>query len=76
MSIITIATTKGGAGKTTLARLILGRSALSGLKAAALDADFIGFRRPPRARSRFGMNWTKPRLSRWSPSCTMPTTLL
>ncbi len=40
MSILTIATTKGGAGKTTLARLILGRSALSGLKAAALDADF------------------------------------
>src|SRR5208337_1766418 len=40
MSIITIATTKGGAGKTTLARLILGRSALSGQKAAALDADF------------------------------------
>jgi hypothetical protein len=35
MSIVTIATTKGGAGKTTLARLILGRSALSGLKAAA-----------------------------------------
>jgi cellulose biosynthesis protein BcsQ len=40
MSIITIATTKGGAGKTTLARLILGRSALSGLRAAAIDADF------------------------------------
>jgi len=40
VSIITIATTKGGAGKTTLARLILGRSALSGFKAAALDADF------------------------------------
>lgn len=40
MSIITTATTKGGAGKTTLARLILGRSALSGFKAAALDADF------------------------------------
>jgi chromosome partitioning protein len=40
VSILTIATTKGGAGKTTLARLILGRSALSGLKAAALDADF------------------------------------
>ncbi len=38
MSIITIATTKGGAGKTTLARLILGRSALSGLRAAAIDA--------------------------------------
>jgi chromosome partitioning protein len=40
VSIITIATTKGGAGKTTLARLILGHSALSGLKTAALDADF------------------------------------
>jgi chromosome partitioning protein len=39
MSIITIATTKGGAGKTTLARLILGRAALSGFKAAAIDAD-------------------------------------
>jgi hypothetical protein len=34
MSIITIATTKGGAGKTVLA-LILGRFTLSGQKAAA-----------------------------------------
>jgi chromosome partitioning protein len=40
VSIITIATTKGGAGKTTLARIILARCALSGLKTAALDADF------------------------------------
>lgn len=40
MSIITIATTKGGAGKTTLARLILGRAALAGFKPAAVDADF------------------------------------
>lgn len=40
MSIITIATTKGGASKTTLARLILGRLALTGFKTAALDADF------------------------------------
>jgi len=40
VSIITIATSKGGAGKTTLARLILGRMAASGLKAAAVDADF------------------------------------
>jgi cellulose biosynthesis protein BcsQ len=39
MSVITIATTKGGAGKTSLARLILGRSALAGQKAAAIDAD-------------------------------------
>ena len=39
MSIITIATTKGGAGKTTLARLILARATLSGQKAAAIDAD-------------------------------------
>ena len=47
MSIITIATTKGGAGKTTLARLILSSSALSGLgvgasglRVAAIDSDF------------------------------------
>ena len=39
VSIITIATTKGGAGKTTLARLILARAALAGFKAAAVDAD-------------------------------------
>jgi chromosome partitioning protein len=40
LSIITIATSKGGAGKTTVARLILGRMALAGLKAGAIDADF------------------------------------
>jgi CobQ/CobB/MinD/ParA nucleotide binding domain len=40
MSIITVATTKGGAGKTTLARLILGRTAQMGLAPAAIDADF------------------------------------
>lgn len=41
MSIITVATTKGGAGKTTLVRLILARlAAMSGLKVAAIDADF------------------------------------
>jgi chromosome partitioning protein len=39
MSIITIATSKGGAGKTTIARLILGRLALDGLPVAAVDAD-------------------------------------
>lgn len=39
MSIITIATTKGGAGKTTLARLILARMAMAGFKTAAVDAD-------------------------------------
>ena len=40
MSIITIATTKGGAGKTTLARLILGRAGLAGFSVAAVDLDF------------------------------------
>ena len=40
MSIITVATTKGGAGKTTLVRLILARLAASGIKVAAVDADF------------------------------------
>ena len=39
MSIITIATTKGGAGKTTIARLILGTLAARGLKVAGLDVD-------------------------------------
>jgi CobQ/CobB/MinD/ParA nucleotide binding domain len=57
VSIIAIATTKGGAGKTTLARLILGRAALSGFKAAAIDADLnhtltTGSRPSPKARSR------------------------
>jgi chromosome partitioning protein len=40
VSIITIATTKGGAGKTTLARLILARAAIAGFKVAAVDSDF------------------------------------
>jgi chromosome partitioning protein len=39
VSVITIATTKGGAGKTTLARLILSRASLAGYKVAAIDAD-------------------------------------
>jgi chromosome partitioning protein len=40
MSIITCAQSKGGSGKTTLARIILGRLAMSGLKVAAVDTDF------------------------------------
>jgi chromosome partitioning protein len=40
VTIITIATSKGGTGKTTIARLILGRLAMNGLKVAAIDSDF------------------------------------
>lgn len=40
MSIITVATTKGGAGKTTLVRLILARLAMNDIKVAAVDSDF------------------------------------
>jgi chromosome partitioning protein len=39
VSIITIASSKGGAGKTTISRLLLGHAARQGLRAAALDAD-------------------------------------
>jgi chromosome partitioning protein len=42
LSIITIASSKGGCGKTTIARLLLGHAARNGLSAAALDADFNG----------------------------------
>lgn len=40
MPIITVATSKGGAGKTTLARLLVGTAAQQGYQVAALDADF------------------------------------
>src|SRR5271169_4301220 len=38
--ILTVASSKGGCGKTTLARIILGRLALAGYSVAAVDADF------------------------------------
>ena len=40
MSIITLATSKGGAGKTTVAQIILGSLVEQRYKVAALDADF------------------------------------
>ena len=40
MSIITIASSKGGAGKTTLAQLISGTISAKGYSVAAIDADF------------------------------------
>lgn len=40
MSIITIATSKGGAGKTTLAQVIISTIARRGFKVAAIDADY------------------------------------
>jgi chromosome partitioning protein len=39
MSILTIASSKGGPGKTTVAMLLAGRLTHEGLKVAALDAD-------------------------------------
>jgi chromosome partitioning protein len=40
MSIITIATSKGGAGKTTLAQIIAGTLSTRGHRIAAIDADY------------------------------------
>lgn len=40
MTMITVATSKGGAGKTTLAQLITGNIAERGFKVAAIDADY------------------------------------
>lgn len=40
MSIITVATSKGGAGKTTVAQLIAGRVAEKGYRVAVIDADY------------------------------------
>ena len=40
MSIITVATSKGGAGKTTVAQVLLGALADRGYQVAAIDADF------------------------------------
>lgn len=40
MSVITVATSKGGAGKTTLAQLVAGTLAGQGFRVAAIDADY------------------------------------
>lgn len=42
MSVLTIASSKGGPGKTTLTMLLAGRLAAEGIKVAALDADPAG----------------------------------
>ena len=39
MSILAVASSKGGVGKTTLVQLLAGRLALDGLRVAILDAD-------------------------------------
>ncbi|SEB02262.1 ParA family protein [Rubrimonas cliftonensis] len=40
MSIVTIATSKGGAGKTTAAQILSGQIAARGHRVAAIDADY------------------------------------
>ena len=40
MSVITIATSKGGAGKTTIAQIIAGAACRLGLSVGAIDADY------------------------------------
>ena len=42
MSVLTIASSKGGPGKTTVAMLLAGRLAADGFKIAAIDADPAG----------------------------------
>ena len=50
MPVLTIASSKGGPGKTTLAMLLAGRLAADGLSVSALDAD------PTQALSRWAQN--------------------
>ena len=50
MPVLTIASSKGGPGKTTVAMLLAGRLAAGGLKLSALDAD------PTKALSRWAAN--------------------
>ncbi len=40
MSIITVATSKGGAGKTTVAQVIIGSACDAGLSVGVIDADY------------------------------------
>jgi cellulose biosynthesis protein BcsQ len=42
MTIITVASSKGGPGKTTLAQILVGNLAAEGVTVAALDADPTG----------------------------------
>jgi chromosome partitioning protein len=42
LSVLTIASSKGGPGKTTVSMLLAGRMAADGVKVAALDADPAG----------------------------------
>lgn len=50
MPVLTIASSKGGPGKTTISMLLAGRLAAEGMKVAALDAD------PTKAFTRWAAN--------------------
>jgi chromosome partitioning protein len=69
MTILTIASSKGGPGKTTMAELIVGTLASQGINVIALDAD------PTGGLSRWAAHLTKGRLLLATTRLTRPVLL-